>query len=144
MNKFMKQDKSWKKNIPIRSHRPAQLLVGSIIEIILKPKQCEHAGQLAMTKKQGRKSKSSQRRRVRTTDPLKLGVVQSEMRSLSSCRLKKGQFSHPDSLNCIWICICVCFVLNQNPKISEIAKTKSKTKTWPDRTSWRGGNEGKL
>lgn len=59
MNKFMKQDKSWKKNIPIRSHRPAQLLDGSIIEIILKPKQYEHAGQLAMTKKQERKSKSS-------------------------------------------------------------------------------------
>lgn len=32
--------------------------------------------------------------------PVKLGVVQSTTRSLSSSILKKGQFSHPDSRNC--------------------------------------------
>lgn len=37
---------------------------------------------------------------TRKAHPVKLGVVQSTTRSWSSSILKKGQFSHPDSLNC--------------------------------------------
>lgn len=35
------------------------------------------------------------------TNPLKLGVVHSTTRSWSSSILKKGQFSQPDSRNCM-------------------------------------------